>query len=311
MSAAHVAPPLEFFIFGHPVGMSPSPEIHNTGFRENDFRGTYSRFDSPSAETALEKIKSDCCGGGSVTIPHKETLLKHMDELSEPARMIAAVNTVTKLAGGRLRGDNTDWIGIKRQLELRLFPAPATKDSKSLRPTCLLCGAGGTARAAAYALAHMDAEKVLVYNRSPQRGEELARDFGFDSCADLHDISQLGSLQIVINTIPGSAGFVLPDIAVLQRCQPVVLDAAYIPRRTQLLCQAIEAGCEIIEGVEMLFEQGCAQCEMWTGAQAPRSKIASALLSALFNDGSDHPARENMEPTDSPPLSLLREAGRE
>jgi len=291
--------PLEFFIFGHPVTMSPSPEIHNTGFVQNGSANKYSRFDNPSAEAVLERLRADDCGGGSVTIPHKESLLSAMSELSSSAKTIGAVNTITKAADGKLHGDNTDWLGIRNQLMERLAGRAGAE-----APVCLLCGAGGTARAAAYALRQTGAGQCLIYNRTASRAEALAKEFGFEACADLAELGDLTRLDVIVNTLPGASSFVLPDSSVLSRFRPVVLEAAYIPRRTAFLRQALDAGCEAVEGVEMLFEQGCAQCEVWTGRPAPRAAIARALLSALFTAGSTHPAFAKMEPHGETPVSL-------
>jgi len=303
-AAESQAEALEFFIFGSPVTMSPSPDIHNTGFAENGCRHRYARFDSPDVEVVMEQVRKDTCGGGSVTIPHKEAVLGRMDELSDAAKVIGAVNTITKLADGKLRGDNTDWLGIKNQLEARL----SSRQETAL--TCLLCGSGGTARAAAYAFKEMGAQRVLIYNRTIARAEGLAKEFGFEVCKDLAELAALSALHVVVDTLPGSAAFVLPDPSVLERCHPVVLEAAYIPRQTSFVKQALAAGCEVVEGVEMLFEQGCEQCRIWTGLPAPRSKIADALLKALFTEGSSHPAHVKMEPHDILPTSLLQAAQR-
>lgn len=310
-----VATGLQFFIFGQPVTMSPSPEIHNTGFASNGFPHTYSRFDTETVEGVLQRLREDDCGGGSVTIPHKETILEKMDTLSDAATAIGAVNTVTKGEDGKLHGDNTDWLGIKNQLQdrLRARDAKATdaaaESAEGVKhPVCLICGAGGTARAAAYALKQMSASRVLIYNRTVARAEALAEEFGFQVCTDFADLGSLEELHIVVNTLPGASEFVLPDPTILQRCRPVVLEAAYIPRRTPFLAQALSSGCDIVEGIEMLFEQGCAQCEIWTKLPPPRSAIAAELLRALFTPGSDHPAFPRMEPYDQLPGALQREA---
>jgi hypothetical protein len=123
-------------------------------------------------------------------------------------------------------------------------------------------------------------------------------------------VTAAGRLDYVVNTLPGSAGFVLPDdmTALLRRWRPVTLEAAYIPRQTPFVLQALECGCDVVEGVELLFEQGCAQCEIWTGRVAPRPAIASDLLAALFTQGSEHPARAQMEPLAEPPSSLTQNA---
>lgn len=303
--------PLDFFIFGSPVTMSPSPDMHEVGFRENGFLHRYMRFDAPDVEEVLEKLRCSTCGGGSVTIPHKEAVLPHMDELSEAARVIGAVNTISKLEDGRLHGDNTDWLGIRNQLEARLADAGWGAQQRSSL-TCIICGSGGTARAAAYALQRMGATRVLIHNRTWERAESLAQEFGFEACPDLATaLASLEALDVVISTIPGSTGFELPDATAMSRLKPIIFEASYIPRQTALVKQALSCGCEVIEGLEMLFEQGCAQCEIWTGLSPPRSKIAAALVRALFSPGSKHPAHVKMQPLDSPPAALLKEAAQE
>lgn len=261
------------------------------------------RFDSADVSEVMAKVRSAGCGGGSVTIPLKESVLPEMDELSESARIIGAVNTITKDPDGKLKGDNTDWLGIKNQLESRLpTPQPANL-------VCLLCGSGGTARAAAFALKAMGASRVLIYNRTAARAEALANEFGFEACPDLDALEDLQVLHIVVNTLPGSTDFVLPEgPAKLAIRRPVVLEAAYIPRRTVFAQQALDAGCQVIEGIEMFFEQACAQCELWTKKTAPRAAIAEALIKALFTQGSDHAAFVKMVPHEVLPLALARES---
>ena len=363
--------PLKFYIFGHPVLMSPSPDIHNAGFTTNGAPHRYERYDTEDAAEVIRTVKGALCGGGSVTIPHKESVMPHMDELTDSARRIGAVNTITKLHDGTLRGDNTDWLGIKNQLEAKAPP----RESKNTPIVALVCGAGGTAKAAAYALQQMGASRVLIFNRTKSRAEQLAADFGFEAIDDLSALGTslsrawlpcprpspppdhpppppplppsvtsrfsssshaaarqllqqplpkpqrtashrartadaLARLDFVVDTLPGSTGFTLPSkqAAILAKFKPTCLEAAYIPRHTAFVKQALKAGCRVVEGVEMLFEQGCAQCTIWTGQPAPRSAIASALIEALFSKSSAHPAAEKMEPRDQPPDGLTCEA---
>lgn len=301
--------PLKYYIFGHPVLMSPSPDIHNAGFVRNGFAHcTYERYDTEDAAEVIATIRGAGCGGGSVTIPHKESVMPHMDELTESAQRIGAVNTITKLTDGRLRGDNTDWLGIKNQL---LAKAPTAAGGAL---TGLICGAGGTARAAAFALGKMGLSRVLVYNRTRSRADGLVADFAavfgattsFEAIDDLSTLDALERLEFVVDTTPSAAGFTLPT-PLLTRLRPTCLEAAYIPRHTPFVVAALAAGCPVVEGVEMLFEQGCAQCEIWTGRSAPRAAIAAALLRELFGDARTHPASEKMEPRDKPPQGLTRE----
>lgn len=298
--------PLKFYIFGHPVLMSPSPEIHSVGFERNGFPHRYERYDTEDVAEVISTVKSEGCGGGSVTIPHKEVVMPHMDELTESAQLIGAVNTITKLEDGRLRGDNTDWLGIKQQLEAKA--PPRANDAPIV---AVICGAGGTARAAAFALQKMGATRVLVFNRTVERGEKLAADFGkgFEAIGDLGALDNLEGIDFIIDTLPGSTGFSLPppQAELLKKWRPTCLEAAYIPRHTAFVTQALEAGCRVVEGVEMLFEQGCEQCRIWTGKPAPRSAIAGNLLRELFGTESAHPAAEKMEPRDQPPDGLTSE----
>jgi len=290
-------PRRHFFIFGHPVALSASPTIQNTGFRVNGMPHVFGRYDAPSIEDVLWKLSLVSTGGGAVTIPHKEELLEHMHELSESAREIGAVNTVTKEAGSsKLRGDNTDWIGIRGQLAPKLQERPGGRVG-------LILGAGGTARAAAFAFKKLGFAEVHVLNRTVEKAAVLAKAFGdsFKVVRDPKELASLTRLDAVMGTLPGTAGFTLPD-GLLADFKPVVIDAAYQSsasgeRFTALLRQAKHHHCALVEGLEMLFEQGCAQCELWTGKPAPRKEIARALLADRFDGDA------------SPPEGLLREAG--
>ena len=110
------------------------------------------------------------------------------------------------LAGRRrLYGDNTDWLGIKNQISSK-----CTTPAEAGKAVCLLCGAGGTARAAAFALTKMGVGKVLIYNRTLSRAETLAAEFGFEAIADFAPLAALGRLDFVVDTLPGSTKFELP-----------------------------------------------------------------------------------------------------
>ena len=108
-----------------------------------------------------------------MTIPLKESVIPELDALSDVARKIGAVNTITKLRDGSLFGDNTDWLGIQTGLQ-----AWRSVDATSVG---LICGAGGTARAACHALQQMGVRRVLVLNpRTPSRADAMAADFSND-----------------------------------------------------------------------------------------------------------------------------------
>lgn len=161
---------LTFHIFGKPVALSPSPCIHTAAFRELGFPHTYTHFDSDDPSHVIRRCREASSGGGSVTIPLKESVIPQLDALSDSARKIGAVNTITKLRDGTLLGDNTDWLGIQTGLEAR---RPVGDSAVGL-----VCGAGGTARAACYALQKMGLRQVLILNpRTPSRADAVAADF--------------------------------------------------------------------------------------------------------------------------------------
>jgi len=276
-------PSKEFFLFGTPTKHSPSPAIHNAGFEANGCGHTYGTVETDEVSVALEAIRKPSFGGGSITIPLKEALLPHADELSEAATVIGAINTLTRAADGRLLADNTDWVGIRNLLAAGLRQRHGGAAPAEL--CALVLGAGGTARAACHALRQLGAAQLYVFNRTREKAEALGA--AFDAVPLSGDLDAavggLPQLHLLVSCIPGSAG-VAPSDALLRRHSPVVLDAAYRPRDTPLLAAARRAGCTAFEGVEMLAEQAYAQCETWTGLPAPKRAILKALTEKLRRD---------------------------
>ena len=270
-------PKKAFYIFGSPTQHSPSPAMHNAGFGANGCAHTYAVCETAEAEEALKVLRAPGCGGGSVTIPLKEALMPHVQRLSPSAAAIGSLNTLTVADDGTIDADNTDWVGIRSLLQ------PALKARGVATGDCcaLVMGGGGTARAACYALQQMGVGALHVYNRSADKAVALAAAFGGTHCADLAGgVEAMERLDVLVSCVPGSAGLSLPP-PLLRKLQPLVLDAAYRPRETPLLRDAAAAGCTTLEGVEMLFEQGCAQCAIWTHRPAPRREIADGLVAFL------------------------------
>ena len=312
-----VVPTRRFWLLGSPIAHSPSPAMHNAGFGAVGLAAagggggchSYGLHEcaAVSEELVAGVLRAPTFGGASVTIPLKEEVAALMDELTDAATAIGAVNTIVRLEGGggggagaaavdgsssgfRLRGDNTDWLGIKHVLAKGLRKrgaavvaaaaaaeaAPAAAAGQPL--VALVVGAGGTARAACYAVRQMGMV-LLVSNRTAQKAVDLAAQFG-GRAVELGDAG-VGAVDVVVSTIPGTAGFTLPA-AVLGAeggggCRPVVLDAAYKPRETALLRQAGAAGCVCIPGASMLLEQGVEQFERWTSRPAPRRAMEVAV----------------------------------
>jgi len=202
--------------------------------------------------------------------------------LSQAAAAIGSLNTLTVRPDGKIAADNTDWIGIRNLIEDALARREGRTDNSTL--TSVVMGAGGTARAACYALQQMGIGNRYIFNRSGSKAVALGSEFGATALPSIDSGPLLSiRLDIVVSCVPGSAEITLPRSVLAAK--PIVLDAAYRPRLTPLLGDARAAGCEVIEGIEMLYEQGCAQCNVWTHRPAPRSSIARGL--AAFLEGQD------------------------
>jgi 3-dehydroquinate dehydratase type I len=177
-----------FGIYGNCTSQSLSPAMHNTAFKLLGMPHRYSIFLHESMDQLFELIKDNTFGGASITAPFKTAIIPKLDFLSEEAKAIGAVNTLLCLkaptmdsllqrntAGPTvaLFGENTDWIGIHTCVQRNLSPINAVRR----RTTGLIIGAGGMARAAAYALIRLGVKTILIYNRTRSRAEELISQF--------------------------------------------------------------------------------------------------------------------------------------
>ena len=278
-----VPPEMEraYYLFGSPIQGSPSPTLHNTGFRfiPGPPARVYALCDTRDPERVRSILRTASFAGASVTIPHKETVMKFMDELSDAAKAIGAVNTITRLPDGCLRGDNTDWIGLSRLVERAGVPSGGR---------ALVIGGGGTALAAAYCIKQAGM-RLLVWNRTSSKAQAIADKFEGQAVDELEAV---GAVDLVIGTIPASSNFTVPD-SVLSDGKPVVVDVAYRPRRTALLQQAAAAGCATVEGIEMLVEQGIAQWGLWggrVGVESEEMQIRKAVMGFYDSGISAQPA---------------------
>jgi len=262
-------------LFGSPISKSPSPVLHNTGFEYYNLPYLYRLCETLDINEVVKTIKSENTLGGSVTIPHKQAIIPFLDDLSVAASEIGAVNTVYKIErDGKTKvvGDNTDWIAIHTLAKKRLAQSHPKKEPTQL---CgLVIGAGGTAHAACYALSKLGIP-FYIWNRTIEKAEELSKKFRGKPCSRLEDLPAK-SVDIVIGTVPPTSQFVLPDH--LFKDNLVVVELVYFPRETMLIKQAIEKGCLIVEGSEILFEQGLKQFEIFSKKEVPKREMAHALV---------------------------------
>lgn len=248
-------------VLGFPVGHSRSPAMMNAAFGELGLDWRYVRL--PVAPDGFDEIVRALPGSGyrgaNVTIPHKVAAHDLADELTEAAAAIGAVNTLS-FEAGRILGDNTDAGGLTDALDVDLQGTSA-----------LVLGAGGTGRAAVWALREADAD-VAVWNRTPERAAELAAEFGVR-----HATSPEPASVLVNVTSLGMQGEDLPAELGLGELEPeLVADVVYGGEPTALCRWAEQRGARVVDGLEMLLRQGARSFERWTGRPAPLEAMRRA-----------------------------------
>jgi shikimate dehydrogenase len=259
-------------VIADPVEHSLSPQIHNAGYEalkiDNQFVYVACHVEVKNIENFMKGVRAMNINGVSCTIPHKIAVMPFLDHIDDVAKKIGAVNTIVN-ENGKLLGYNTDWLGI-------LDPIEKLVDLEN--KTVALIGAGGAARAAAYAIKTKGA-KLTIYNRTIEKAKELAKEFQGKTYA-LDQIEQVESADIIINTTP--VGLINKNETPVPKkyisSKQLVFDAVYSLDETQLIKDANERGATTIPGIEMLFNQGFAQFKLFTGYDAPVDAMIKALL---------------------------------
>jgi shikimate dehydrogenase len=250
-------------------------KVHNAAYEALGVDYTFVSFGIEDPAGAIDAMRTLGIRGLNVTMPHKQAVIAHLDELDDTAREIGAVNTI-KNRDGHLTGYNTDCAGAVRALE---------EVTRLPNQRIALLGAGGAARAIAWGLKRSGAQ-VTVFNRTLSRGEDLARDFSLAFGGALGDFDP-HAFDGVVNAT--AAGFRAPDVNPLRAGQLApdlfVMDAAFIPVRTKLIRDAAEIGCRVIDGTRMLLHQFCGQVELYTGHAAPIDAMNAALLDEIARVG--------------------------
>jgi shikimate dehydrogenase len=268
-------------VLGWPVAHSRSPAIHNAALAAlglDDWH--YQLLPVPPAlfdETTRALPRSGFVGA-NVTIPHKQAALALATQASGTARAIGAANTLTFAADGTIAAENTDAPGLIAALD-GLSELPAS-------PRVLILGAGGSARAAAWALREAGASEVSIWNRTAERASALARDLGVNAVREpvpadllvnctsvgLHDdgversatdSQELNQLRLTLDQV-GKYSY--------------VVDFVYRSGSTPLLAAAKAHGARTVDGLEILIAQGALSLELWTGRKAPVDVMRQAAL---------------------------------
>lgn len=258
----------EFYLFGTPIAHSGSPALHNSIFKALGLPHKYQLYETADADSTKVVLESEDFGGASVTIPYKLSVIPFLDKISDEAKIIGAVNTIiptTAPDGGRtLLGYNTDWVGIKRSLQeggVRDLDIPGT---------ALVIGAGGTSRAAIFALHKMRYGTIYIVNRTPDKLQAL-----IDSFPESYGIVAIGSVKeaqavknkpvTAVSTVPadkpieGTLKSILQELFSSEGAVKVLTEMAYKPAVTEIMQMAEGMGWRVCPGRLALVGQGLEQ----------------------------------------------------
>jgi shikimate dehydrogenase len=273
-------------ILGDPVAHSRSPDMHKAAFAALGIDATYVRFrvTKEHLRAAVRGLQALDIQGANVTVPHKEAVLAYLDEVSDEARAIGAVNTIVR-QGERLLGHNTDADGLVRALEER--------GVNLANANVVIVGAGGAARASVVGLARRGAAKISVMARKPALGTALIHEVR--SVCSAAVLEALPCEEPQLRTVMASATLLVQatsatlgsgaDTHVFAQSLPLealpkdahVIDLVYNPLDTAVLARAAGLGLRTLDGLGMLLHQGALAFTLWTGRPAPLEAMRMVL----------------------------------
>ena len=273
-AATHV-----YGVAGDPVAHSLSPAMMNLAFRRENVNGVYLALHSKKTDDLLACIRDIPLRGVSITMPHKEEMVKHLANADDLVRKIGAVNTIVRAQDGKLYGFNTDVAGVVGPVSDRITINGAR---------ILVIGAGGAAKAAVFGLAARGAQ-VSIVNRTVPKAQKLAKDAGA-KCVKRADLKKL-DFDVIINATP--IGMENPKVSPLEADElraRIVFDMVYNPVNTKLLQMAKAKGLATIPGYEMFVQQGARQFEIWSGKPAPVDEMRGVVMKALGENAVAEPS---------------------
>ena len=274
------------YLLAHPAGHSLSPVMHNAAFEDLGINARYEAWDVLPAELAeaVTRLRAVEVLGANVTIPYKQAVMPYLDELTEAAQHIGAVNTIINKSG-YLLGHNTDAAGYLRALE---------QDHITIHnQNILVLGAGGAARAIVFGLLQAGASLALT-NRTSQKAHDLAQAFAalgditvVDTADAVHEAAKNAAFIVNTTAVGMAHGGVDPDVSPLPvKALPetgFVSDIVYRPAQTRLLREAAQKGLGTQNGLPMLVYQGAESFQLWT-LEPPDTAVmfnaANAVLAA-------------------------------
>ena len=269
-------------VMGWPVAHTRSPAIHNHWIAKYGLKGAYVQLpvQPERLAAAIRGLAALGFAGCNVTVPHKESAMRFMDELHPAARRVAAINTIVVQPDGRLLGMNNDGAGYIQSLR----DADATWRADA--GPALVLGAGGAARAIVVALLDEGAPELRITNRTLERAQALADDFGdrvkVVPWAERNEA--MAGVSLLVNTTSlGMHGQAPLDVALdALPLEAMVSDAVYIPLETPLLAQARMRGHRTVNGLGMLLNQARPAFQSWFGVLPDVTPELRAAVQATF-----------------------------
>jgi shikimate dehydrogenase len=267
-----------YALVGHPVEHSRSPLIHQLFARQTGQPITYELIDAQrdELESAVRGFMAAGGRGLNVTVPHKEAAFALMDEVGEAAAAAGAVNTISAIGGGRLRGDNTDGIGLLRDVTVNLRQPIAER-------SVLILGAGGAARGIVAPLLGARPRELVIANRTRARAATLLEQFGSVAplrCAGFDELDPLPPFDVTINaTSAGLHGELPPFPGSLVGPRSFCYDLVYGVNETPFVTWARSHGAaQAVQGWGMLVEQAAESFYLWRGVRPDTAPILKQLV---------------------------------
>ena len=276
-----------FAVFGDPIAHSLSPRIHAEFSRQTGIPLTYEAIRAPARtfESQLAQFSREEGAGANITLPLKSAVMPVCAELSDFARRIGAVNTLTRRLDGHWRGDNTDGPGLIRDLTER-----HRIEIRGRR--ALILGAGGAARASAFALLDAGIETLFITNRTFERAVALTDVLGEPahvSAVQLTNVSNVGNVDMIFDaTSAGHDGFGPALSAEVVASTTICYHLSYGTAARNFLAWACAAGAtQTLDGLGMLVEQAAEAFAIWNGVRPDTSAIFDLLRADSFDGATE------------------------
>jgi len=272
-------------VFGQPVAENPTGVMQEAAFAAAGLNWRYLTIEVPPDRLAdaVRGMRAFGMQGINLTIPHKVAVMPYLDAVAPDAQIIGAVNTVRR-EGDRYIGENTDGKGFLRGVREDAGVDPAGK-------RVVMLGAGGAARAVATELALAGASRIVVVNRTVQRGAAMVEDLRANTDADVQFAAWEGTYPVPADTdifVNATSIGLYPDVDAMPdvdlgaaRDGMLVCDVVFNPPQTPLVKAAKARGLPVLDGLSMLVYQGVIGFELWTGQPAPEAVMKQALREAL------------------------------